>query len=133
MKILRMMLCAVVLVALASCGGSKFDSAKAKELNDKITSNQELNADEQAAVIDLWTAAYEEQLNMVKDAGADPQKLLDLANNDSYKELAQYQAAFAQYLATTDLGENKAKYEEAVKKVADLTKQVTEGLTPKAE
>lgn len=134
MKILRMMLCAVVLVALASCGGSKFDSAKAKDLNDKIAAGTELTAEEQAAVIDLWQATYEEELNMIKDAGTDPEKIKDLANNESYKELVKYQEAFDAYLSNANLtDENKTKLTEATQKVTDLAKQVADGLNPKAE
>ena len=137
MKILRLMLCAVVLVALASCGGSKYDAAKAKDLCEKIekaTPEAPLSDEDVAAIIDQCEAMYTVAADKAKEVDFDQAKYEEWEATPEAKDMFGYDKTFERYLATAKLSEeNQKKLEAARENVKKLAEEIQKGFEEKAK
>lgn len=135
MKLVRMFLCAVAVVALAACGGNeekKFDAAKAKEYSQAIA-DQKVTPEMQDTIVMLFNDGVAELNEQLTAAGEDQAKKDEVLKSEN----ATLVYGLYTYMNGANLeGDKKTAWETAAnngKALMDQIAAVVAPATPDAE
>lgn len=119
MKAIKFLLCAIVMTALTACsGGNSYNPATCEMLKNKIDNKEQLTEKDYNMMIDQMLAATVELKKQKEAAGDDPEKLKELKNSESTKEMMGYVLGFTFYIGSSE----KDLSPENVKKLTELKK-----------
>ena len=128
MKILKLVVCAVVLVAFASCSG--YNEKKCEEIYDTIQEEgaSELTVDDHSFMIDQVVAITKDLARKTKKCDSKAEVTEMMADEDN-AQMSKYNKTFQSVLESADLSEkNEKKWKKAQKELdkiaADLKKEM---------
>ena len=89
MKIFKMIMAAVMMLALSSCGtGASYSPEKCNELKEKIMSHQELTDDDYSDMLNQMASMVKSISEQSKAAENDEAKRKELKSNPEFEEMA---------------------------------------------
>lgn len=119
MKAIKFLLCAIVMTALTACsGGNSYNPETCEMLKNKINNKEQLTEKDYNMMIDQMLAATVELKKQKEAAADDPEKLKELKNSESTKEMMGYVLGFTFYIGSSE----KDLSPENVKKLTELKK-----------
>lgn len=121
MKLVKLMMMAIVAVAMVSCSG--YSESTCKELSEKIRNNEELSQSDYSAMLDQLEGMIDKAEGLIKKYEDNPSEMLE---DEDVKNITTYSSDFSIALATGNLDEsNKEKYRDLIKKIPDFSKYIS--------
>ena len=119
MKIMKMLLCAALVLVFAACNNSGYNAKTCKELCDKIEKGETLSDKEVSEMIDQWVAIMNVYFEKIKATGYDKEKIAKWESSEEWTEMGNYGNIFNRYSILNKLSEeNEKKLQEASQKLS---------------